>query len=417
MVALIINEFKKLFSRKKTYVIFFAFAALMGLMMYASYQDEKFNEKMNSPEYQIENMKNSLVYYEDRLKEIEVELSKDNSSIDKKGLEYEKNDLQEAMETSKNVIKELEDAIASGKEIDWRADAKKQIEFYKEMLAEGSQLPQEGRGYYEKELSKLEYHLEKDIKPMKGYEFESYNFLVNSLSNFVYLLIPLFVVVLVADMVSGECTPPTLKVLLSQPVKRGKLLLAKFITGLLSALFIILFVQLLSFIITGLIGGFGDASYPMTMGREYFFDKLKLDEMGQPMLREIAGSTKNVTMGAYVLWMLALEVLFIMAAYSFGFLTSVLFKSSMISMVVAAVGTFGMTIFALLGSAFATISKFMTYMFFTYGNIPNLLDGRYAEMYRNPLMNINTAVVVMVVWIVICYGISHILFVKKDILI
>ncbi|WP_082023937.1 ABC transporter permease [Clostridium polynesiense] len=285
------------------------------------------------------------------------------------------------------------------------------------MISEDNNMPERYKLQQKEELNKLKYLRSNGIKPLKGYEFEGYNFLVNTMKEFIYIFIPLLVVVLVSDMVSGECTPPTLKFLITQPVKRGKVLFAKFITSLIASLFIIFIVQALAFLVVGMIGGFGNPDYPMSYGTKYLLDMTKLDELSRPTLVEIAGTRQMISMSTYVLRMFLLEGLFIFASCAFGFLVSVLFKSSMISMVFSSVTVFGMTILSILGAEFKSLAAVMKNIFFSYGSIPNLMEGKYALMYNDPSLTIERAIIVMAVWGIVSYIISHIYFTKRDILI
>lgn len=284
-------------------------------------------------------------------------------------------------------------------------------------LEEDNNMPERYKVQQRRELNNLKTLRDKGIKPLRGQEFEGFSFLVFSLRDVIFLLIPLLVVVLVSDMVSGECTPPTLKFLLTQPVKRGKVLAAKFITSLIASLVIIFSVQLISFLVVGLIGSFGSAEYPMQYGTKYLFDMTKLDEMNNPTLMEVVGSTKTIAMSTYIFRMFLIEGLFILATCAFGFMLSVLAKSSMISMVVSSVSVFGLTIFSLIGSRMKSIAPIMQNLFLSYGSIPNLMEGQYVVSYNNLAFTLERGLIVMAIWAVASYIVAHLVFTKRDILI
>ena len=60
------------------------------------------------------------------------------------------------------------------------------------------------------------------------------------------------IAVFMSDIVSGECTPATLKFLLIQPVTRGKVLLSKFIAVTITVLTMILGAELVGFLFVNL---------------------------------------------------------------------------------------------------------------------------------------------------------------------
>lgn len=417
MLTLIYNEFRKLLRRKKTYVILLGFAAVMALLMFGKYKDCKNMEKWNKPEFQLEQLKKSVSSTEEYLKNVEKDISNVTDEKMKANLIKEKEFSERNMEDMKESIKRLEEAIKSGVEVDWRKDLDAEIKNMEKFLEEENNMPQKYKLRQQRELNNLKILREKGIKPLKGYEFEGYSFLIFALKDVIFILIPLLVVVLVSDMVSGECTPPTLKFLLTQPVKRWKVLAAKFITSLIASLVIIFSVQLLSFLVVGLIGSFGSPDYPMSYGTKYFFDMTKLDEMKNPILVEIAGSTKTIAMSTYIFRMFLIEGLFILATCAFGFMLSVLAKSSMISMVVSTVSVFGLTILSLIGSGAKSLAPFLKNLFLTYGSIPNLMEGQYVVNYNNLGFTLERGIIVMAVWAVVCYIIAHLVFTKRDILI
>ncbi|WP_040213796.1 hypothetical protein [Clostridium polynesiense] len=116
MLTLIGNEFRKLLSRKKTYVVFLGFAAFMSLMVYAKYRENKNIEYYNSPEVRLQQMQESINHFNDRMKEIDKELKKEDISEKvRTELNVEKRYYTEDIERVKNSMKPLEEAIKTGK--------------------------------------------------------------------------------------------------------------------------------------------------------------------------------------------------------------------------------------------------------------------------------------------------------------
>ncbi len=67
------------------------------------------------------------------------------------------------------------------------------------------------------------------------------------------LVLPLFIIVLMADIVSGEHNDGTVKTLLSRPVRRFKILLAKWLTTLLYTSILIFITAVISYVISGIV--------------------------------------------------------------------------------------------------------------------------------------------------------------------
>ncbi|MDZ5001644.1 ABC transporter permease subunit, partial [Clostridium perfringens] len=94
------------------------------------------------------------------------------------------------------------------------------------------------------QLDDLKYLKANNIKPLQGWEYQAFNFL-KILNNFFGLGVLIAgIAVFMSDIVSGECTPATLKFLLVQPVKRGKILFSKFIVSVITVLSLILIPQI-----------------------------------------------------------------------------------------------------------------------------------------------------------------------------
>ena len=56
MLNLIKNEFIKMFSRAKTWIVFILFVALVGVNIFGTYQSDKNHRYWDSPEFQIQNI-------------------------------------------------------------------------------------------------------------------------------------------------------------------------------------------------------------------------------------------------------------------------------------------------------------------------------------------------------------------------
>jgi ABC-2 type transport system permease protein len=86
------------------------------------------------------------------------------------------------------------------------------------------------------------------------------------MQNAVSLFIPLLVAVIATDIVSGEHTAGTIKLLLTRPVGRWKILLSKLITVILFVSLTILCTGVLSYLISGVVFGYKGWTYPVLTG-------------------------------------------------------------------------------------------------------------------------------------------------------
>ncbi len=72
--------------------------------------------------------------------------------------------------------------------------------------------------------------------------------------------------VIAADLVSSEASGGTIKLLLTRPVKRWKILMSKYIAMILSTSFIVFSVAVLSYAISGIVFGYGGWNLPLLTG-------------------------------------------------------------------------------------------------------------------------------------------------------
>ncbi|MBK5242324.1 ABC transporter permease subunit [Clostridium sp.] len=396
---LISNEVKKLMRRKKTIIIFAAFVLLTVAIGYGSYKENLNRKQWNSPEFRQQNMEDSIKY-------MKQDMENPNASEDTKKMNKESiANLEEELSRIKLEV--------SGKPVDYKVQLKEQIDNAEKTLDDkNSGLTSNDKDRMKTELQQNQYLYDNNIKPDDGNTLDAFSFIKTLFMVLGTIFIAVGVMVFTGDIVSGEFTPPTMKILLTQPVSRAKVLASKFIAVAGVAIILIISVEILSFLIMGLIFGFGNPNYPMITGTLYKLDLTQSVYGGHPLVA-VAGSSYIISTGAFVLRMFLLQTLFIITCVSVGFMLSSIVKSSMVSVSVSIVIVVAFTILLQMPA----LAKFAQYIFTTYGTVGRVLTGDVVMGYNNP--NISTAfgMGTLIVTSIVCYLISHIVFTKKDILI
>jgi ABC-2 type transport system permease protein len=126
------------------------------------------------------------------------------------------------------------------------------------------------------EAARLRYHLERDINPNRqtGPLYSRGFALIAST-----LLLPLLVTVLCADLVSSEAGTGTIKMLLTRPVPRWKVLASKYaVMGLFSTL-LVAAAALLSWLIAGFAFGWRGWDAPMLTGFRFGLEGIDLSSV------------------------------------------------------------------------------------------------------------------------------------------
>lgn len=414
LLTLIRNEFRKLVRRPKTWIVFALFTAFVGLCIFGTYKSDESMRYYISPQFQIENGKQHLSHINSEINRIN-ELSEDKKAareLDLQNLIQEKAQVEEE-------IKKNEEIIAKGStETDWKAELDTQIENAKTTIyhLENEQGIDEGnQGYYLKTKQNLEYfeYLKaNNIQPLYGWEYEAYGFMDNLMEILGMAILVAGISVFMSDIVSGECTPATLKFLLVQPVKRGKVLVSKFISVTATVVAMILSLEAIGFAIVTFTSKIKhSADLPVVIGKVY---ESTVNAKGFTELVEKAGTGVMVSNTEMLMKALLLQTLFIVTTCAVVFMISSIIKSSMVTMGISVLSLVFATILSLILSP---VKKIAHLLFVNYGSSISLLKGDLPTMYSNVNVTASTGIVVMVATIIISYVIAHLVFTKRDILI
>lgn len=409
MIKLFRIETFKLFKRTKTWVVIAAFILLAGLITYGLYRDSENMKRYSSPENKVAEMENYMRHLEEQRNSIPEDIKNDEARLE----EFKRVNEQE-IENAKIEIARLKSMIGQSSKGDWRealSERIKNLEEQQKSMIKGSGAQED---YIQQELDQLRYMQKHDIKPMDHYDFNAINFLTKLIQMLGEIFLAIGIAVFAADMVSGEATPPTMKLLLTQPVSRAKVLFSKFLSINLSSVVCIIGVELIAFVLVGAFFGFGDVNYPMFVGAQYKFDTTQLMQNGTYPLILIEGTKNMIPAWQYLVRLLLLQALFITVCTSVVFLISTLVKASMVSMGISVVSAIAAMIVFM---GFGVLRSVARFIYVLFGDVESLLTGQMALRFNNPNVNLSSTLIVFVAWIVLSYAFAHLVFTKKDILI
>lgn len=404
MSGLVKNEFIKLFSRKKTYIILLLFVALSAMFMFIKESEEKSFLQYSDPAYQLQQGKDSLAYYEQNITEI-----RNNPELTDAQKATRLEEVETGLAEQKSYIAQLEEAVANQEEFDWRVDVRNQIRSMEDMRDMENQ-DAASKAYFSTEISRLQAYIDHDINPSETSMNNGLQYLLFNLTFLASGFLAFGVVLFNADSVSGEYNPGTMKFLLIQPVTRIKVLLSKFIVMAVSSVGLILGTQGIMTAIVGIWKGMGNPDVPMAYGQRFQI----ILEKGQETLKEIPNTLTYIPISDYLLKALLLQALFIVTALAFVFMVSTISKSSVISMTIGIGTVIGSTLlFAISG----TLKKMGHLFFLNYSNVEGILSGSAIREYMNPNLTLQTAVIVLTASTIAFLGISLAVFKKRDVLI
>lgn len=405
--TLIKNELIKIFKRGKTWIVFALFALTIAGMGVISYKEAKNTEYYQSPEGQIESLKDSIKYSKSDIeyyKTVKEEWAKEeitNAESRIKELEKQINTLEEEIKNNKDNPNE------------WRESLEEEKKTIEDNLKDSS-YSEDDKVSFKQRLEEINIYLDKNMKPIEEWEFNGINYGIKFIFMIGTLILAAGIAVFMSDIVSGECTPPTLKFLLVQPISRGKVILSKFIAVVITVVTMIGGLEALVVAGISAFTGFDAGKMPQYIGKAFKWDYTNAAENGGPQLAEVAGSGVLSTRWMYLLESFGLQILFIIACCAFIFMISAIFKSSMITMAVSVILCVAATIIPEMSQTIRSISRFF---FTSYGNTTSLVSGYCAMNFNNPNVTLGFGVIVMIATTIVSYIIGHIIFNKKDILI
>ncbi|AYE34226.1 ABC transporter permease subunit [Clostridium septicum] len=413
LFTLIKNEFIKLVKKAKTWIVFCLFCIFIGLTIFGAFKSDQNMRYNMSPEKQLEYVNEDLKYIDKEIADFKNMSEEDKIKNAQYILETESRK-SEAEERKK----EYENIITNGVPNDqWKKELDENIKYAEEAVKrwEEKEIDESNQTWYLQDKQRLEeykYLKDNNIKPLYGWEFEAYGYMKTLMVFLALAVLVSGIAVFMSDIVSGECTPATLKFLLVQPITRGKVLLSKFITATLTTVTMIVGVELIGFGIVNLISPINTSIYPVTIGRLYKSQISKTTGIRE--LVSVAGSGEMVTNQELFVKAMLLQVLFIITACAVIFLISSVIKSSMVTMATTVV----VSVFLTIGCVSLKPLKAIAHLIFlNYADTISVIVGSTPLMYGNVNMTMNNGIIVMIITSILSYVIGHLVFTRKDILI
>lgn len=227
------------------------------------------------------------------------------------------------------------------------------------------------------------YHLENNIKPQPydGWEYVLENAFLSS-------LVSLFTIIVAAGIISNEFKWGTIKLLLIRPISRTKILFSKYISVLIFAFTLLVFLLVVSWIVGALFFGLNglNPSIVQMQGNGY---------VQNDVLSEIVQG-----------YGLSLVTLVMMA--TFAFMISAIFRSSGMAI--------GLAIFLMMAGntivSFLSQYEWSKYILFANTNLRQYMDG------AEPLvegMTMTFSIVILLIYFAIFLGAAWTAFTKRDI--
>lgn len=277
--------------------------------------------------------------------------------------------------------------------VDWRLETQQRINDYTNRLG-SSRVPEEWKQTIRVQVKVLQYYLDKNVDPKapNGVTFTS-TFMANAIG----LFIPLMVMVIASDLVSSEHSSGTIKLLLTRPVRRWKVLASKYIALLFYISLTVFATTALAYLISGLVFGYGGWTLPSFTGFKIVGREVDMTYV------------HPVPQWLYLLMELGLVWFAALIVGLMSLMVSVLVRSTAAGM--------GIMLAVIISGSILTnmVSSWQTakYLFMVNLTLTDYLAGRLPPIEG---MNLGFSMIVLAVWGISSLIVSFTVFTRRDVL-
>ncbi|WP_028593604.1 ABC transporter permease [Paenibacillus assamensis] len=274
---------------------------------------------------------------------------------------------------------------------DWRRELTQQITDLQNSLG-SDRIPEEWKKFRKIILQQLQYYLDHDVNPK---EPNGVTFTRTFMDNSVNLFIPLLVMAIASDIVSSERSTGTIKMLLTRPVRRWKVLMSKWLVLMMFTGVIVFVTALLSYVISGAVFGYGGWTIPLFTGFDISGTSVNYNDV------HIVPAWLYVLMQCGLIWFASIVVA------ALGFMISVLVRSTAASIVTLMATLIAGTILYNMASSWPTAK----YLFMINLKLTDYLAGTPTPVDG---MTLPFSLAVLSIWAICALFIAFSVFTKQD---
>lgn len=276
---------------------------------------------------------------------------------------------------------------------DWRREVQQAITDNQNSLG-SDRVPEEWKKYRQIYIQQMKYYLDNDVNPAQP---GGVSFTREFMNNASTLFIPLLIMGIGSDIVSSERTTGTVKMLLTRPVRRWKILLSKLITLLMFVSLTVLSSFVICYLISGLFFGYQGGNIPVFTGFRLHGADVDMSAV------HAVPQWKYLLMQAGLIWFVGVTVAIL------AFMVSVLVRSTSASIVIMMAALIAGGILSNMASSWTSAK----YLFMVNLGLTNYLAGTPAPIEG---MNLGFSLAVLAIWAACSLVLSFLVFTKQDIL-
>lgn len=276
---------------------------------------------------------------------------------------------------------------------DWRIEAEQRLKDMTNRLS-SPRVSEEWKRNMKVTMKQIQYALDKNVNPMTP---SGVTFTREFMKSALMLFVPLMVSVIGADLVSSEQSSGTIKLLLTRPVPRWKILLSKLISLIMFVSLIIALVGGISYMISGAVFGYHGWDEPVLVGYRIVGDELSTVDV------HAVPQWKFILMEYGLAWFSCVVVA------CMSLMVSVLVRSTAAGMGIMMATLIAGTILSAMASSWTSAK----YLFMLNLQTIDFLTGAMPSI---PGLTLPFSLTVLAVWMAGALAVSFAVFTKRDIL-
>jgi ABC-2 type transport system permease protein len=284
-------------------------------------------------------------------------------------------------------------AIKSGND-NWKPIVKQQVSDLKNRL-NNPNTSAYSKNNINIQIEQYQYYLDNNINPLTP---SAAKYSVKFMEQAIYMFLPLLIIILAGDSVSGEFSAKTIKILLTRAVPRWKVLLSKYLALLILFSIVILETLVLSIVISGFMFNSWGFREPVATGFKSIGGKFD------------ASNVIKLLQWQYIILVYSLGWFVSCVVGTISFMVSVLVKNTSTSI--------GVMMAALIGGSFLQFFladwPSVRYFFVINLNLPQYLTGSYQPISG---MSLVFSTLVLLAWAAGALVVSFFVFTKQDVLV
>lgn len=291
-------------------------------------------------------------------------------------------------------LQQTEETIKRLGTSDWKVALQQKIVDQQNRL-NSSGIPEEWKNWLKVQIKQEQYYLDNNINPTAPGAPTFIRKLIEQ--SIGWLLLPLLVMVITIDIVSGERSDGTIKFLLTKPVRRWKILVSKYISICLLISFILVLYGIMAYVGSGFVFSFKGWTVPVLTGFVIKNGNLLTDSV------QLIPQWKYILMAFGLAWFVCIVI------GTLSFMVSVLVRTTPAAM--------GIMLAALITgsvlSGLATSWSGAKYFFSVNLGLTDYLAGQLPSIQG---LNMHFSLINLSVWGITGLIIAFIVFLKQDML-